>query len=142
MKRWITIVVVGLVAAAVIGYVAMGDYLPPRTAHKVARTISGLAMPSDAEVVVFKDEWTSLAGDGFTFIELGLTSADIARVAAVARANGYNPLPSARILSDDIRASIGQSTQGFARSTEGDGTETTVVVDTSKDRVLIHLVVF
>jgi hypothetical protein len=48
------------------------DYLPPRTAHKVAARISGLNIPSDSKVLYYDEKWDGL-NDGYCRVALKLT---------------------------------------------------------------------
>ncbi len=71
-------------------YLYFWDHLPPRTAHKAARLISHLDIPSRAKVERFEDHW-NLMGNGITTVVLQLTDQDISFLKEHCLRSGYKP---------------------------------------------------
>ncbi|REG74751.1 hypothetical protein [Algoriphagus antarcticus] len=92
----ITISLVGL--ALMISYVIWIDNLPPRTPQKVARIVSGLSIPRDAEILEFKDEWNNFNGDGFSLIILHLDNESFNNIYQESKLLQFDQLP----LNDSI----------------------------------------
>ncbi|PZX56804.1 hypothetical protein [Algoriphagus chordae] len=102
MKNRILIFPVLLVIALLITYMVYIDNLPPRTPQKVARIISGLSIPRDAEILEFKDEWNNFNGDGFSFIVLQLDNESFKEVYQESKSLQFDHLP----LSDSIHGPL------------------------------------
>ena len=102
MKNRILIFPVMVVIALLITYMLCVDNLPPRTPQKVARIISGLSIPRDAEILEFKDEWNNFNGDGFSFIVLQLDDESFKEVYQESKSLQFDHLP----LSDSIHGPL------------------------------------
>lgn len=66
----LTIIAVGIIVS--LGFILFWDYIPPRTAHKVARIHSDLDIKSDFKVNYFSEKY-SFTGDGLIEIKFELT---------------------------------------------------------------------
>jgi hypothetical protein len=114
MRRKIVVVVVSV---AVVGalYFFNADHLPPRTPVKVARVVSGLAIPSSARVLAYESEWQSFNGDGFTQVKLKLTPGEFARLAREAPRAGYKSLPATPAADARVYSHTSKNTRGWYR---------------------------
>lgn len=72
-KRFIVAILLLLIGGI---YVYNDDSLPPRTAHRVGRAISGLSIPESAVARSFEDRWGEFVGDGYTKIVFDLSQQD------------------------------------------------------------------
>ncbi len=140
MKR-VLWVFLALVALAIVSYAMMGDRLPPRTALKVARAVSRLRIPGDARVIVFRDEWTNLNGNGSTLIALQVSPAEMENLVVAAKARGFASLTTASLISEEIRRMLDPGTSGLARSRGDAANGSTVVLDTTQNRILVHFTI-
>lgn len=138
-KRVVVLAIV--VAVAALLYNVFGDQLPPRTPVKVARVVSGLAIPGEAEVVVFEDEWNTFNGDGSTLLVLRVPSTEMDRLLSQAETLGFTEISSADGLPDRVAAHAG----GFVSMlvhTDGDiANGRTIVIDRDTGQLVVYNVV-
>jgi hypothetical protein len=87
MSKWIWLPGLAILSGVLFYYV-LGDSLPPRTPHKVARIISGLPVPRDAEITSYSDRWDTF-GRGVVEVELLLTENQAVRLISQAERRGY-----------------------------------------------------
>ena len=98
MNKRIFIIISCITIALITFYLIMIDSLPPRTPQKIARIVSGLSIPRDADILEFKDEWSSFNGNGFTFCVLRLDSKSFNRIYQESKSLRFEALP----LNDSI----------------------------------------
>jgi hypothetical protein len=134
--RYITLTIALIIAAA---YIFIGDYLPPRTATKAARILTGLSVPSNSKVLSHTELWGNLNGDGLTFVHLQLTEDQMRKLVADAPLRDYATLePGA--LPKRVRDALHANSQGFMY-VSGHPDSKAVVLDTAANQLLVYQLV-
>ena len=134
-----TVLVTGLLLLVVATvYVRYKDSLPPRSPHKVARVLSGLAIPGSARVVAFEEEWNEFNGDGFCFVVLRLDDHLFETVYQEAKAKGYAELSLKAPVYGPLQAIPDSKTVGIYQLTteDQDPTSFTGAVLSRADRLV------
>lgn len=86
----------------VAAYLGFADQLPPRTPLKVARVISELPVPGDAQILSYTDMWPGPNGDGLSEVRLQLTDQEFATLESLAREQRYEPTTPAELQRNQV----------------------------------------
>lgn len=92
---WIFIVSIALVIA----FFSCSNYLPPRTAYKVARIQSDLKIQSDFEVLDYTEEYT-FNGEGVINIVFKLSDIELESLMQVCEKKGYKKTTVDNLIKD------------------------------------------
>lgn len=143
MKLRTKILLIGsAVIVALIFYSAVSDRLPPRSAHKVARTITGLRISDSADVRHFEEEWNEFNGDGHVHIEIRLDPRNYSAVRKVAIRRGYRTVTEPTAPTTLIADRFAKRPTGLYKLEQqppGSGYEL-IVLDDESHEILIYMV--
>ena len=113
-RRFRAIAIATVLAATVTVYVRYSNYLPPRTARKLASLHSGLEVPRGT-VNVFEEMGGESNSDHLTEITMTFAAADFAKLARQARDAGFRPLEARDTNSETVRLLAPRSTRELYR---------------------------
>jgi hypothetical protein len=138
------VVILGSVVGILIAcYAVFWEHLPPETALKRARSLSGLSVPGNAEVERFESTSSRFGADVYVRVELRLNAEAFESLAREARVGGYQPLPARPSPYPVVRPFVAPDAVGWHRISESArGRKIVVVVlDARRQMLLAQLVI-